>query len=316
MKKNRRFQRNSQIDDDQKKLLGALVIPLLVIVLILVIVVADRCGREDTKEETTEVITTAAETMATTEAPEPEAETDAPEVTEPAETADAFAAENFERDSIPEILDLMKQYFEARATADAGRMNQLYGIGENDISVAALEAQKTRMRSNSKYVTGFEDIATYVKPGKDADSWLVYTTAQIKFRSVPTTAPMIMWCYVTRDAEGNYLLTDTNSLSVDVLNYVDAAGRSEEVRRLAADVNTRLKAALNEDADLKQVYGILNSDSPLWVDEESATEPEVVILGDETSAAETTGAETSEAEMTVEETTAEETTAAATTAVE
>lgn len=316
MKKNWRFQRNSQIDDDQKKLLGALVIPLLVIVLILVIVVADRCGREDTKEETTEVITTAAETMAATEAPEPEAETDAPEVTEPAETADAFAAENFERDSIPEILDLMKQYFEARATADAGRMNQLYGIGENDISVTALEAQKTRMRSNSKYVTGFEDIATYVKPGKDADSWLVYTTAQIKFRSVPTTAPMIMWCYVTRDAEGNYLLTDTNSLSVDVLNYVDAAGRSEEVRRLAADVNTRLKAALNEDADLKQVYGILNSDSPLWVDEESATEPEVVILGDETSEAETTGAETSEAEMTVEETTAEETTAAATMAAE
>lgn len=290
MKKNRKFQRDSRIDDEQKKLLSALVIPLIVIVLILVIVVADRCGREELEEDPAETVTTVADTMAPTEAVQTEDEAGAPEDAETSEAAgatDAFSAENFERDGIPEILDLMKKYFEARATADAVAMNQLYGIGEDEVSVTALEAQKTRMRSNSKYVTGFEDIATYVKPGKDADSWLVYTTAQIKFRSVTTTAPMIMWCYVTRDGEGNYLLVDNNSLSADILNYVDAAGRSEEVRRLAADVNTRLKTALNEDSDLKQVYGILNSDSPLWVDEDPDTEPEVVILGDETSEAET-----------------------------
>lgn len=314
MKKNRKFQRDSRIDDEQKKLLSALVIPLIVIVLILVIVVADRCGREEPKAESVEVETTAADTMASTEAAPTEDVADVPETTEEpeaTETTDAFSAENFERDGIPEILALMKQYFDARATADAVAMNQLYGIGEDEISVTALEAQKTRMRSNSKYVTGFEDIATYVKPGKDADSWLVYTTAQIKFRSVKMTAPMIMWCYVTRDGEGNYLLVDNNSLSADILNYVDAAGRSEEVRRLAADVNTRLKTALNEDSDLKQVYGILNSDSPLWVDEDPDTEPEVVILGDETSEAETSEAETSEAETAASETSAAaETTAA------
>lgn len=299
MKKNRKFQRDSRIDDEQKKLLSALVIPLIVIVLILVIVVADRCGREEPKAESVEVETTAADTMASTEAVPTEDVADVPETTEEpeaTETTDAFSAENFERDGIPEILALMKQYFDARATADAVAMNQLYGIGEDEISVTALEAQKTRMRSNSKYVTGFEDIATYVKPGKDADSWLVYTTAQIKFRSVKTTAPMIMWCYVTRDGEGNYLLADSSSLSVDILNYVDAAGRSEAVRRLAADVNTRLKTALNEDSDLKQVYGILNSDSPLWVEEDPNTEPEVVILGDETSEAETSAAEETSAE--------------------
>lgn len=314
MKKNRKFQRDSRIDDEQKKLLSALVIPLIVIVLILVIVVADRCGREEPKAESVEVETTAADTMASTEAAPTEDVADVPETTEEpeaTETTDAFSTENFERDGIPEILALMKQYFDARATADAVAMNQLYGIGEDEISVTALEAQKTRMRSNSKYVTGFEDIATYVKPGKDADSWLVYTTAQIKFRSVTTTAPMIMWCYVTRDGEGNYLLVDNNSLSADILNYVDAAGRSEEVRRLAADVNTRLKTALNEDSDLKQVYGILNSDSPLWVDEDPDTEPEVVILGDETSEAEESEAETSEAETSEAETTASETSATA-----
>lgn len=286
MKKNWRFQKNYGIDDDQKKLFGALLIPLIVIVLIVVILVADRCSREEPEETSTETVTTVADTMATTQTPETES---SEETTAPAEseTADAFAAENFERDSIPEILALMKAYFEARTTADAEAMNRLYGIGEDAVSVTELEAQRTRMRSNSKYVTGFEQIATYVMPGKAADAWLVYTIAEIRFRSVNTAAPMIMWCYVTKDAEGNYLLVDNSSLPAEVLEYVDAAGRSEEVRRLAADVNNRLKAALQEDSDLQQVYGILNSDSPLWVEDETETEPEMVILGDEETLAET-----------------------------
>lgn len=289
MKNDWKFQRNSRRTDDQKKLLGALVIPFIVIVLILVILVADRCGRKEPDQESTEAVTTAAVTMSTTAAPEAESGEDAGESDETGvpETADEFSAENFERDSIPEILDLMKQYFSARASADAVAMNQLYGIGEDEISVTELEAQKTRMRSNSKYVTGFQNIATYVKPGTAADTWLVYTIAEIQFRSVKNTAPMIMWCYVTKDAEGNYLLADSNSLPADVLAYVDAAGRSEEVRRLAADVNTRLKTALEEDSDLQQVYGILNSDSPLWVDDEPDTDQDIVILDDEASAGET-----------------------------
>lgn len=306
MKNDWKFQRNPRRTDDQKKMLGALVIPLIVIVLILVIVVADRCGRKEPDQESTEAVTTAAATMSTTAAPETESSDDAGETDETGtpETTDEFAAENFERDSIPEILDLMKQYFSARASADAVAMNQLYGIGEDEISVTELEAQKTRMRSNSKYVTGFQNIATYVKPGTTADTWLVYAIAEIQFRSVKNTAPMIMWCYVKKDAEGNYLLADNSSLPADVLAYVDAAGRSEEVRRLAADVNTRLKTALEEDSDLQQVYGILNSDSPLWVDDEPDTDQDIVILDDEASAessAETTSPEESQSSRSADE---------------
>lgn len=282
MKNDWKFQRNSRRDDDQKKLLGALGIPLIVIILILVIVVADRCGRKETETESTKVVTTTGETMSTTATPETEPESsEGTEAAEEPENGDPFAAENFERDSVPEILSLMEQYFHARATADAVSMNRLYGIGENDVSVTELEAQKTRMRSNSKYVTGFENIATYIKPGITSDTWLVYTTAEIQFRSVKNRAPMIMWCYVKKDADGNYLLTDSNSLPAEVLTYVDAAARSEEVRRLAADVNTRLKAALEEDSDLQQVYGILNSDSPLWVDDDPEPDLEIEILDED-----------------------------------
>lgn len=284
MKKDNKFGKKGYLDEAQKKLLSAMSIPLIVIVLIVIIVVADRVGKKEPPVETTEAPSTVAETMA--ESSEAEAETETTEAeTEPEETepADPFAAENFARDSVPEILDLMKQYFQARAGADAEKINQLYGIGE--VSVTALEEQKTRMRNNSKYVTGFDHVGTYVKPGVQTDSWLVYSVADIRFRSVETAAPMMMWCYVTKNAEGVYLLADPNTLSPEILNYVDAANRTEEVRRLAADVNTRLHEALTADEELNTVYGILNADSPIWIEEgEQETEPEVKILEGETSA--------------------------------
>ena len=47
----------------------------------------------------------------------------------------------------------MKKYFAARASADADTMNEIYGI--SGLSFTELEHEKTRLRSNSKYVQDF-----------------------------------------------------------------------------------------------------------------------------------------------------------------
>lgn len=186
------------------------------------------------------------------------------------------------QDSDPEILSLMKTYFAARATADAETMNRLYGVGE--VGVVTLEQQKTRMRSNSKYVQGFENITTYVKDGMTADSWLVYAVSDIRFHAVKTAAPMIMWCYVTKDAEGNYRIADNAALTPEILQYVDTESRSEEVRRLASSVNVALKEALTSDADLNEVYGVLREGSPVWEGRETEETEAVQILDGEAEA--------------------------------
>lgn len=89
-------------------------------------------------------------------------------------------------------------------------MNEIYGV--SGLSFTELEHEKTRLRSNSKYVQEFENITTYVRDGVTADSWLVYALADIKFHSVKTAAPMIMWCYVEKDSEGNFhIINDAGS---------------------------------------------------------------------------------------------------------
>lgn len=283
-----------RLNREQKKILHIMTIPLIVIILIIIIRVADRPAEEETTEE---VPTTAVmETGMTAEMPgsadvgdeerlpeEPGDEPDEPEETESEpetepESQDEFATERFQRDSVPEILTLMETYFKAREMADVQTMNQLYGIEE--VSAQELETRSVQMRSNSKYVQGFENVATYVMEGVTADSWLVYAVADINFYSSKTRAPMIQWCYVTRDGEGNYRLRNNRDLSSAEMQFIEEANHSDEVRRLASDVNRRLREALASDENLSSVYGVLRDGSPVW-EGTGETEPEVEIVGQE-----------------------------------
>ena len=274
-------------DIEKKALLPVLVVPLVVIVLMIIIVLADygkkRAAEPAAATETVETEPSETETMAA----EPESdsteldaadESAAEEETSGDENGDPYATETLMHDSVPEVLDLMKKYFAARASADADTMNEIYGI--SGLSFTELEHEKTRLRSNSKYVQEFDNITTYVRDGATADSWLVYALADIKFHSVKTTAPMIMWCYVEKDSEGNYHIIQDENLSEEVLQLIDVSNHSEEVRKLASSVNVKLKEALNSDEDLNSVYGVLRDGSPVY---DNGDEPEVVIGDGETS---------------------------------
>ena len=284
MKHNWNFFQNESADAEKKALLPVLVIPLVVIVLMIVIVLADY-GKKRAEEppvvtETAETEEQEPETMAETgESAETETDTAAEAETEASEeNGDPYATENLTHDSVPEVLSLMKKYFTARASGDADTMNEIYGV--SGLSFTELEHEKTRLRSNSKYVQEFDNITTYVRDGATADSWLVYALADIKFHSVKTAAPMIMWCYVEKDSEGNYHIIKDENLSEEVLQLIDVSNHSEEVRKLASSVNVKLKEALNSDEDLNSVYGVLRDGSPVY---DNGDEPEVVIGDGETS---------------------------------
>lgn len=299
MKHNWNFFQNESADEEKKALLPVLVIPLVVIVLMIVIVLADY-GKKRTEEpaavtETAETEEQEPETMAETgESAETETDAEAEAETEASEeNGDPYATENLTHDSVPEVLSLMKKYFTARASGDADTMNEIYGV--SGLSFTELEHEKTRLRSNSKYVQEFENITTYVRDGVTADSWLVYALADIKFHSVKTAAPMIMWCYVEKDSEGNFHIINDTDLSENVLQFVETSNHSEEVRKLASSVNVKLKEALNSDEDLNSVYGVLRDGSPVYDD---GQEPEVVIGEEESSGS---GTDSVEAEVSVGE---------------
>lgn len=322
MNRERRFQKKGRWSEEQKKLIQMLAIPLIVIILIIVIIIADRVGKDKEPQDTTAPST---ETMAPSQSVADSSTSES--TTEVAETewVDPYETDTLKRSKDEGIDNLIINYFIARKTADPALMNQLYGRGE--LAEWEIAAERNRLWTNAKYMTDYKNLKIYVMDGLTPDSWLVYTTTNMKFRSVETLAPMIMYSYVTKDAEGNYLLVDNKDHSFEINQFIEAANKSEDVRRLAADVNRGLQEALASDEELKKVYGILHSNSPVWGDEYQESVAEVKILTDEeleareanetAEGAEGTDSETAaESATSAPETTAAESTAAETTAAD
>ncbi len=274
MRQDHRFRRKGRLDDDQRRMLPVILIPLVVIVLMIIIVFADRSGEKD-KDPGKEPSSSAAETMepGSGEATEASGEAGDPgtDISVEAETG----AQLFQSEEVPGIQDLLVRYYRARAAADAETLQDVYGMA--DMPASRLAGWKARLGNNAKYISGISNVATYVVSGGEAGSWLVYSTADIKFYTAKTPAPMIMWCYVKQDGEGSYRIMDHAALTSAELQFADQTNRSREVRALASTVNNQLKEALASDEALREVYGVLHEGSPVWSDE-TETKDQVVIL--------------------------------------
>ncbi len=318
MRHNSSFRRGQKKAEERKKLLKAASIPLVVIVLLIVIAAVDHIKKEPEADEAKTAVVSETllepsaeetssddgESGASEEITGQETESEQESETESEGTDEMQEMEASEpviqKDSHPELLSMMKDYYEARANGDAELLNKLYGI--EGLSIAALEAEKTRMRSNSKYLRGFDHIVTYVSEGLNEKEWLVYSTCDMYFHSVETVAPMIMWCYVVEQEDGTLLIQKPEDLSPQVLQHVDLVNRSQEVRSLASDINVRLKEALLADEALNEVYGVLRDGSPVYQDREEKETEAVQILSEEseTEAAAETNTESEGSETNTE----------------
>lgn len=223
---------------DTGKYLRLLAIPIIVVILVLVIVIVDKSPKSktaDAKGNTTEV------------SAENESETGTGEQTE-TQPADPFA---LKKDEIPEINALMESYCKAKTDCDAETMYELYG--KTDTS--GIEELREKMQWRAKYIESFQNITCYTIPGLEADSYLVYVSADIKFRVTDTLAPNLMWCYVTKNQDGRFIIQE--NVSKEVLSFVAQAEKSEGVRLLAAQINARLEEAAASDTKLASAYGML-----------------------------------------------------------
>jgi uncharacterized membrane protein len=321
MRDDHRFRKEKGLTQEQKHMIPMIGLAVLAVLLIIIIVIVDHKGK--VKDVPAEQATIEESAMESAESPEesiteneedllnrpepgeePEEEETAEEETESGNTA-SYATENFRQDSDPEILSMMQRYFEARSVADAETINELYGI--TDMSEADLESERMLLLKNAKYISSVSDITTYVMDGTDENNWLVYTTAQIKFYTARVKAPMVMWCYMQKGEDGNYVMLDSRQLTSAMQERVTEANHSDEVRRLAADINAQLRQLLTEDEGLAEAYGVLYSGSQVWEGTQE-TEAEVVVLGE---GAENQQDEADEADAEAESTEQPESTASA-----
>lgn len=200
-----------------------------------------------------------------------------------------------QKDAIPQVNQLISDYFQAKVDQDADKLYQLFGKKPDD----SMDARKQELKDEAVYIEDYQNIVCYTKPGLTADSYVVYVTYEVKFRRVDALAPGLMWCYVLKDGGGSYMIRE--NVVGEEADYVAKQNQSEDVRILSGQVNERLRQAIESDSLLAGIYKDLRNgavvsgseedgqDSNVYLDEGSAGDGGAQSLG---SAAQTAGSGT------------------------
>lgn len=184
-----------------------------------------------------------------------------------------FSNYELQKDEIPQVNQLISEYFQAKVDQDADKLYQLFGKAPDE----SMGARKEELKNEAVYIEDYQNIVCYTKPGLTADSYVVYVTYEVKFRRVDTLAPGLMWCYVLKDDSGNYRIRE--NVVGDEADYVAKQNQSEDVRLLSNQVNERLKQAIESDTLLAGIYKDLRNGAVVSSSEEDGQDSSVSLDG-------------------------------------
>lgn len=187
-----------------------------------------------------------------------------------------FSEYELKKDAIPQVNQLISQYFQAKVDQDAQALFKLFGKAPDDTS---LEQRQEELKAEAVYIEDYQNITCYTKPGLTQDAYVAYVTYEVKFRRVDTLAPGLMWCYIVKADDGSYIIRE--NVVGDEADYVAGQNQTEDVRLLSSQVNDSLRQAIQSDILLAGIYSDLRNGAVVVASEEDTGEDSAVELMDE-----------------------------------
>ncbi len=289
--------------DDKTKYARLLAIPAaIVIVLLIVILVMDK-KPGNSKPVSDSTVSDVSSDISIEDDSQSSADDDSVEPDNKEYNQD-FSAYELQKDAYPQVNELISTYFQAKVDQDVQTLYKVFGKEEDD----RMDERKQQLKDEAVYIEDYQDITCYTKAGMTDDSYVVYVTYDVKFRRVDTLAPGLMWCYVVKNDNGDYIIRE--NVVGDEADYVAGQNQTEDVRLLSTQVNERLKQAIESDSLLAGIYKDLSNGAVVSGAEDEENADSQVMIGDGSDISSDAGEEntddTAAEETTVEETAAEE----------
>lgn len=141
-----------------------------------------------------------------------------------------------------DILTMMTSYYTARTNKDIDTLKKLDPSIDEEEEKASLE---------SSYVESYSNIKTYSKQGPTDDSCVVYVCYDGKVENIDTLVPSLTQFYLTKDADGNYIISDPTG-DAKAESFIEETKASDEVQKLINTVSEECAAAEESDPVLKE----------------------------------------------------------------
>ena len=142
-----------------------------------------------------------------------------------------------------EIDQLIKNYYNSTSKLEK---NILQVIEDEDLNKIADEILMKR-----KGMESYKDINTYVRRGISKDTYVVFTSYNIKFENIETLAPGMSVLYIVTSEDDGKLKIYNIDDDEDLNNHIEELSKDEEIVKVIKMVNTELKSAIEKDETLK-----------------------------------------------------------------
>ncbi len=170
------------------------------------------------------------------------------------ETTDVYVVPEvaLQENTIPEITELIDNYYTAQAEGDVDTIRSLV----SDIE----ESEVLRIVETSKYVENYPSLEIYTKAGPVDNTYIVYVCSELKFTDYDDLFPGMKVFYVCVDENGQYYINESEEGSDNELTYIREVTLQEDV----IDLNNKVAAAYNdmvaENPELAQFILDLNDE--------------------------------------------------------
>ena len=171
-------------------------------------------------------------------------------------SADSFVPDSeFEVDAIPELNELIEEYFMAYASDDLETLEA--------IAVPMSNNEKSYIGVFSDYIEEYQNIKCYTKSGLTDGSYLVSVYYELKFYNVETAAPGLEFFYVETDAEGSLYINNLyssynfsrteNELDPNINAIIIKYEQTDDMAALLEEVEDAYSEAVSSDLDLAEM---------------------------------------------------------------
>ncbi|MEG2297120.1 MAG: hypothetical protein RSC13_05755 [Clostridium sp.] len=252
MGKSRKKQPGESLSDKElRRYVIFLMIFCVILVLIAVIIFSDKKKTHEVETINTISISSVSESQTHIPIIEPDTK----------EYIQDFGSSILKQDAVPEINQLMEQYFLSTSDCDMETFMHLFTSEDT----AQTEKFKARFEKEREYIESYQNISCYTAPGMEDDTYVVYVYYDTKFVGVDTLGPALVQVYAVKCTDGQYRIYD-QEISTELEEFLMQVSKNEDVRLLVSQVDRKMTEAMEADAELKERISYL-AEGPEYMQE-------------------------------------------------
>lgn len=119
-----------------------------------------------------------------------------------------------------------------------------------------IDERKEIFEKKKEIIQAYENVKSYIKPGLIEDTFIVFTTYDIKLKNIETLVPGMSVLTVVKDEVGKLFLNISPN-DDNLNNYINQVVESEDIKEIIDEVNLKLAGALDKDDSLKKFIDYL-----------------------------------------------------------